>query len=188
MLISLYCFWQTFDGDVDAMHHNKQFWKEDLKANVLKCFDIAIPDFAKQRKEIVDEVFKIMNTDWEYDSGFLSMKKFKQHCRAILKRERARLHEYWVKQCKEDRTKPGPMDLDPRKWSELVDYFLSPDSLAKSARMKKARSCVVDVSKYGRGGIVAAKKYHVSFFIMKCALYFKMKLNFDCNLILNVFC
>jgi hypothetical protein len=149
---------QIFDGDVDTSHPNKQYWKEDLKANVVKCFDISVLDFAKQNPTIVEEVFSIMKTDWQYEGGSLSRKKFKQHFRAILKREWALLHDFWLKQCKQDRTKPGPLDVEPVKWSKMVDYFVSPDSLAKSARMKKARSCVVDHSKYGQGGCCGCRK------------------------------
>lgn len=87
-----------------------------------------------------------MEADWEYLGGEVLLKKFASHCRSILKRERHKLHNYWRKVCAYDRSKPGPADLDPRKWARLVDHFTSPALLAKSVEMSERRDKVVDKS------------------------------------------
>lgn len=142
---------QIFDNDVDTSDPNAQYWKEDLKPNVEKCFDISEPNFQNQQADIAQNVYDIMSADWEYQGGKLCMKKFKSHCRGILKRFRHKLHHYWRSVCQEDPNKPGPDYVNPLQWAKLVDYYTSPAMLNKSARMKKMRSCVTNMSRFGRG-------------------------------------
>lgn len=152
---------QIFHNDVDDSHPNKQYWIEELRVNVLRCFDVSIPNWKDQPKAAMQTVWRIMDADWEYTNGDILSKKFGSHCRAIMKRERHKLHNHWKNVCKCDRSKPGPQNLDPQKWARLVDHFSSPAMLAKSAEMSARREKVIDTSNFGRGGVIAAEKRHV---------------------------
>lgn len=131
---------------------------EELRANVLRCFDISEPDWTKQCPTIVGTVMGMMQADWCYVDGEISHKKFSSHCRTLLKRERHKLHTYWNKVCGCDRSKPGPVHLDPKKWAKLVDHFTSPALLEKSAIMSARRAEVKRTGTFGRGGAVGAAK------------------------------
>jgi hypothetical protein len=104
---------QVYHSDIDDSHANKQYWIEELRVNVLKCFDVSIPDWKNQHEGTLATVWRMMEADWEYIGGEILMKKFASHCRSILKRERHKLHKFWRKDCSCDRTKPGPQSLDP---------------------------------------------------------------------------
>jgi hypothetical protein len=92
------------------------------------------------------------------------MKKFRTWCTQSLRKERTSLKKIWIDKNKRSRTKPGPEDVDPMKWKKLVDYWTSPEGLARSERMKATRSCVTDLSRVGRGGVQAAERRAVRFF------------------------
>lgn len=149
---------QIYDNDVDDASPHKQYWLEELRANVLRCFDISEPNWSKQDPTVLPTVWAMMAAGWSYEGGDLSMKKFSSHCRSILKRERHKMHTYWQKKCKCDRGKPGPVHLDPAKWARLVDHFTSPTLVNKSAEMAAKRSRVQNTSQFGRGGAWAATK------------------------------
>lgn len=149
---------QLFDNDVDDSDVNKQYWLEELRSNVLRCFDISIVQWEEQPESSVNTVWKMMAADWDYVGGEFGMKKFKSHCRAILKRNRHTLHKFWINECKQDRRKPGPSNVDPAKWARLVDHFTSPAMLTNSLEMKRRRLKLVNTSLFGRGGLAAAAK------------------------------
>lgn len=132
---------------------------EELRANVLRLYDVSEPDWTKQDPELIKDVRKLMDVDWDYsDQQSVSDKKLISHCRTLLKRERHKLHTYWKNVCKRDRSKRGPNSIDPLKWARLVDHFDSPALLAKSAVMKARRAEVVNKDNFGRGGAAGAEK------------------------------
>lgn len=138
---------------------------EELRANVLRLYDVSEPDWTKQDPNVLNDVRKLMEVDWEYpDKQLVSEKKFITHCRTLLKRERHKLNAYWKDVCKRDRSKPGPQYVDPLKWAQLVDHFNSPALLARSAVMKARRAEVVNKDHFGRGGAARAEKRLVRIF------------------------
>ena len=138
---------------------------EELRANVMRLFDVSEPDWTKQDPNVINDVRKLMEVDWEYpDNAFMLDKKFISHCRTLLKRESHKLHTYWKDVCKRDRSKPGPKHVDPLKWARLADHFDSRALLAKSAVMKARRAEVVNKDHFGRGGAVGAEKRLVRIF------------------------
>lgn len=163
-----------FDNDIEDSHPNKQYWMDELRANVFRCFDVSEPDWAKQNPTTLDTVWGMMEADWEYVGGVILMKKFASHCQTLLKRERHKLHNYWRNVCNRDRSKPGPVTLDPLKWARLVDHFDSPALITQSAIMSARRAEVTHKENFGRGGAVGAAKRLVRIFILFVGQFSKL--------------
>jgi hypothetical protein len=158
----LKCTLQVWNGDIDTTDFAKIYWQDELRATVLRVFDVTVVHWADHPKERVNSVYDMMASEWEYEGGDFDMKKFGVWCCGCLKRERTKLRRYFDKVCKSRRDKAGPPNMAPEKWGTLVDIWTSPEGLAKSKRMKDTRSCVTDLSRCGRGGIAAIQSRVVS--------------------------
>lgn len=151
--------WQIWNGALDSTDHTvRQYWLYNLRSFICKVYDVSIRNFADHPVVHQSTVFDMLARDWEYVEGDWDMKKFAQECCRCLKRERGRLRKYWNDKCQRKLDVPGPARISAEVWARLVGWYASPAGIEESKKMSGRRGHVVDLTRVGRGGIVAKQQ------------------------------
>lgn len=126
-------------------------WGDDLRVACIGRLDPSVREIKKQDPKIMQHLYDVLEADWNYLGGSLSVAKFRSHCSKVMRAQRAKLHKYFQSIGRALDKKP-PDNVRPEQWRSLCEWWISPSGMLLIEKMKNARSEVKHPSQVGRGG------------------------------------
>lgn len=152
---------QILNGDIDPSDPFRARWSDDLRAICIGKLDPSVRNIGKQNPDIIRHLYDVMESDWQYVGGTVSVKKFRSHLSNVMKAQRAKLHKHFISIGKRLDKKP-PENVKPEQWKSLCEWWISPEGIASITKMTYARGEVKYPSKVGRGGYRGREEDFVS--------------------------
>lgn len=149
-------------GEVDASCEGKNAWDLSVRNFVPKILDMSIVDWSKHKPHTLLKLRELLDNEFEYVGGTLSMAGFRSAVTRYMKSERSRLKVRWLSSKDQDNAK-APVHIDLDQWKRLIAYWKTDAQKEKSTKMSSARQGVKVLSALGRKGKAGIEAELVSY-------------------------